>query len=510
MTGYIEKEKPMITKVKDFLVNTIRKHKVAIIFIVIIILAAFGFSVYRARNTKLLDKTAYRELYEAINEKGEEGNEDFASQEELSSFIKTWADDHELQYKEDKAGNIIFDKEAVKRKKKVSPTLICVSMNYETASDNAYLLAGAASLLLSDIDSGRQTVVFVNDEQNLGKGYKKLSKDYFSNNTKVIYLDGGSKPYLSTSSFEERFSTVYIPAEHEDNECDTAVKIHISGISSGVVGPGINKQPDPFSALSTLMTRLKTKSVTYRLADFELGNNGNMYPTSLDATIVLNSYAVGSFTSYIDKRIKKWYKTYGDDNEDIEYTYEVVDDTDALPEKTYTADSTDKLADVLYTIKTGTYKYTESDVIPENREVDDVYGINCMTDLFEEDSYIKLKLLTQGSNTGYTDRIFYDNKAAAELYDCKYKEDSRIEAFLNDKDSLSRNFINTYARVNESDAVENTLENDSDNYFTPCSYLADKNSKADVIHIKMTKKTAAKIANTILCYIKSKGNISFF
>ena len=501
----------MLIKIKEGFKNIISKYKSIILFILIVIILAFAFSVYRARNTRLLDKDVYKELRASLEEKGEEGNQDFASQEELADFIRSWADQSGVVYTEDKAGNIIFDKEAVKRKKKVSPTLVCVSMNYETASDNAYLLAAAASLASSDIDSGRQTVVFVNDEQNLGNGYKKLSKDYFGNNTKVIYLDGGSKPYLSTSSFEKRFSTVYIPAKHEDNICDSAVKIKISGIKSGVVGPNIGKQPDPVSALSSLLTRLKSKSVTYRLADFELGSNGNMYPTSVEATIVLNSYAVSSFTGYIDKRSKAWNKAYDDeDGEDIEYTYEVVDDAYALPEKTYTEDTTDKLTDVLYTIKDGTYKYAESDVIPENREVDDVYGINCMTDLKEEDGYIKLRLLTEGYNKSYTDRIYFDNKAAAELYDCKFKENSRIEAFTNDKDSLSRNFVNTYDRVNESDAVDSTLEYDSDNYFTPCSYLSEKNSKADVVHVKMTKKTAAKTANTILCYIKSKGNTSFF
>ena len=75
-----------------------------------------------------------------------------------------------------------------------------------------------------------------------------------------------------------------------------------------MIGPGINKQPDPISAFSSLLSRLKSKSVDCRIADVEVGKNGNMYPVSIEATVTLNSYNLSSFTGYIDKRIKAWEK----------------------------------------------------------------------------------------------------------------------------------------------------------------------------------------------------------
>ena len=145
--------------------------------------------------SRLLDKAVYKEFKNAVNEIADSPQGGFTSQDELRTFIRDWADGKELEYTEDKAGNIIFDRNAVKRKRNVAPTLICVNMNYETAADNAGLLACAAAVAYADLDSSRKTVVFVNNEQDLAEGYRGLSSKYLSDKSKVIYLDAGSSSY---------------------------------------------------------------------------------------------------------------------------------------------------------------------------------------------------------------------------------------------------------------------------------------------------------------------------
>ena len=484
------------------------KFRIALILIVVIIVG--GISIYSSRSTKLLDKDVYSSFRSAVNEISESESGGFADQQELKDFIKSWADEHSLEYKEDKYGNIIFNKPAIKRKKNVTPTLIAVSMNYETAADNAQVLAAAAAIACSDLDSGRRTVVFFNDEKSLARGYRGISKKYISAKTKVIYLDKGSSTYLSTGSFQQRTTEVNIPAAREDNPCDTAIKISISGIKSGVIGLGISKQPDPVSAFSSLLTRLKSKSVDCRLAKVSVGENGNMYPVSLEATITLNSYNLSSFTSYIDKRIKVWEKTYGSDYQDLSYSYEVIENEDEMPEKVYTAETTDMLTGILYTIHSGAYRYSESDAIPEGKEVGDIYGINCLTDIEADKDIIRIPVIIQGVNDSFTERLLNDNKAAVELYECTYVQNSKIDAFSNNRDKLSRTFKSTYEKVNDASVSESVITLTTDNFFTPCSYIQAKNSKADIIHIRTKGSSAAGIANTILCYIKAKGNTSIF
>ena len=294
-----------------------RKRTIMIIICLLVIAAAVGFSMYRDSLTDILDRDAYKTLHKDIREKAEAGA--FTSQDALMSYITGWADSNNIEYTVDKAGNIIIRKDGSERKKKLSPTIVCVSCNYETAEDNAKLLAGAAMIAQADITSGRRTVIFFNDEQNNGKGFQSLSKKYFKGKPKVIYLDYGSSSYVSNSSFCKKNSSIVIKAGRYEPECDTAVKVSITGLESGIIGPGIAKHPDPVSALGTLLARLKSKSVVYQLADFEVGNNGNMYPVSLEVTIALNSYNLIAFTTYIDKCIKNWDKAYGSAFEEPEY-----------------------------------------------------------------------------------------------------------------------------------------------------------------------------------------------
>ena len=134
------------------------KFWIALILIAALIVA--GISIRRSKGTKLLDKEAYSSFRTALNEVFESEAGGFESQEELRTFIENWADENSLKYREDKYGNIIFNKPAIKRKRNVTPTLIGVSMNYETAADNIQILASAAAIALSDIESGRRTVVF--------------------------------------------------------------------------------------------------------------------------------------------------------------------------------------------------------------------------------------------------------------------------------------------------------------------------------------------------------------
>ena len=489
------------------MIDFIRKYRVLLAVSVVLITAAVAFSLYSTARIKLLNKSDFRAIYNGIKEASDNGQ--FTDQQALTDYIVSWAEENNLDCTTDKSGNVIIRTAAVERKKNMPPTVVCVSANYETVSENARLLASAAVIAKSDIEAGRRTVIFVNDVQNTGAGYRGLSKKLFKKKAKVIYMDYGSSAYMSASSFGLKSSEISIKAGKYDPECDTAVKVHISGVDSAIIGTGISKHPDPVSALSTLLTRLKSRSAIYQLADFEIGTNGNMTPVSMDATILLNSYAVPSFTKYIDKHIKNWEKAYGDDYENLEYTYEVIDDPEALPEKTYSRKATARLTNVLYTLKSGIYKYEKNDNIPEGRSEGDIFGINYVTGIRAEEGYICIDLLTQAYDDEYMQKIMDDNTAAAELFDCSISEKSSVPRFLNEKDSLSRTFDKTFSTINYLTSTTDVLRTESDNYFTPCSYLAAKNENADVIHIRMNSDQASILTNTILCYIAYKGNILF-
>ena len=114
--------------------------------------------------------------------------------------------------------------------------------------------------------------------------------------------------------------------------------------------------------------------------------------------------------------------------------------------------------------------------------------------------------MSQAYNDAYMERIISDNTAAAELFENNITETSSIPVFLNQKDSLSRTIISTYYKLNNSSAGGGALLTDMDNYFTPCSYLAVRAPKADIVHLRFNSDDASRMINTLLCYIAYRGN----
>lgn len=458
---------------------------------------------HMANRYKVLDRAVFNDFADKLTAVSE--SDSFSSQEQLSSFITDWADQNSLDYKIDSAGNIIFDTPAIERKKNVTPTVIILGINYMTAHENAELLASAASIAAADLNSGRKTVIFADNELETYSGFKGLSDKYIKNKSKVIYLDFGSKANASVNSYAESVSEIFIPAEAEENDHDSAVKIHIGGINTSAVGPEIADQPSPIYEMGVLLNRLKNRSVDFRVADFNVDSYENMYPVSMDITIALNSYALSSYTKYIDQRIRNFERKHSRHNPDFEYTYEIIENEEELPGNCYNAETGDCLARLLYTINSGVYKFTENDPVPESRNIGDVSGINCMMALEKQSDSIVLRLQSQAYDDTFLNRIVMDNRAAAELNECKFKETIHIDAFINEKSSLLRTLGNTYKKVYaSSDGSELSIK--YDDRFTPCSYLSSKNTNADIIHLRLSSRSAAKLTNTMMCYIKSKGN----
>ena len=492
------------------MVRFVRDHlKYIILFIILAAAVASAFIFSGNGNPDILDEEAYTLLRETITSASETGG--LADQDSLYTLITSWAEENGIKYKTDEAGNIIFTQNAAKRKKNVSSSVVCVSYDYKTAAQNADVLASAALIAGTKLDSGRKRVIFLNNEDNSGAGYKAIDKKYFKGKAKVLYLDQGSSAYLSRSSFGKNCSSIVIPASKEKTDCDTAVKVHITGVPSGTIGPDMADHPDPVSVFSLLLTRLKTKSVSFQLTDFDIGSAGDNYPVSLDVTFLMNSYSVSSFTGYIKKQIKSWENSYTDEEyQGISFTYEVIDDPEELPETAYTSDTSGMLTNILYTVKTGLYKYEEDDEIPEGHEGGDICGINCITDIRTEEDSLYIDLVSEAYNSDYMKRITGDNKAAAKLFKCSAEVNEKYPAFMNDKDALYRTFTKTFTRVKKSSGLSGGLKERSDDFFTPCSYISLLGKKADIIHLRLNPKKAVALTNTILLYIETKGNFFSF
>lgn len=482
--------------------NLSHNKKIAIIVSIIFLVLIVVFSIYKLEKTHLLDKGAYKDLYTSLENDADNIN----SQKALCKYIISWAKENNLDYTLDDSYNIIFQQEASKRKSHVSPTVVVVNYNYENILDNKKALASAALIAKTKLDSGLKTVIFVNNKFNDGANYAALDPSYFPDNAKVIYLDYGKSSYLSAHSFSSVDQTITVPFAKEPVTCDTAIKIHIDGITSDCLDTSITKQISPIDLFSTLLTRLKSKSTICQLADFSVGNNGKMYPTSLEATIMINSYQVSSFTSYLDKRIKAFDKKKKTDFEDATYSYEVIEDASQYPEEAYTKETFDSLTTILYALKNGVYRYEEDDDLVSGYDVNDIYAIQSVYQIRTDDNGIYIDINGQANSKDSCNKLIEDNATACLLSNCTIKTTDQIKAFNNEDTKLLRTLQSTYFKVNDLSGTAIVLDKDMDTYFTPMSYLGMINSNADIVHVKESSKSATVITNMLLCYIQTKGN----
>lgn len=492
--------------IKESYINMHRFSKraritITIITIIAIILCAFG--VYKYQKIRLFDKSEYKELCSNLELDGEQ----FDKQSDLRDYITHWADENELKYHLDDADNIIFERSAAARKKSVSPTVFIVNYNYDNAVGNRKVLAGAAMVALTELDSGKSTVVFVNNEKNDGSAYAALDPSIFDNKAKVIYLDYGKQTYISTRSYAQLDEQVIVPAETEEVNCDTAIKIRIGGIKSDVIDTGITKHTNPISSFSTILTRLKTKSTISQIADIKVKNKGYMYPTGIEFTVLLNSYSVEGFISYLDKRVEAFEKANSDDNPECYYEYEVLDnDSDEFPSSAYSKATFEKLTTTLYALKNGVYRYEEYEEVPEGYQDQAIYGITCVRQLTANDDSIVIDLTSQAMNSEKMSALTRDNAAAAELAGCSIVKMDGYDVYENKKDGLVRTLRTTYFKVNDITGNNVTLNEYNDTYFTPMTFISKINSKLDIVHVKYCSKTASVLTNMLLCYLETKGN----
>lgn len=456
--------------------------------------------IYRDTKLGMFNKTDYKAIRDTLTQSVSE----FNSNEDMAEYITDWANSLNLKYTEDSAGNIIFSPKRTRADAKDN-AVVCVSYNYKTAEKNAPLIAAAQYIAQSDIRTTKYNVIFFNNDKGDFGGYKNISKKYFPNNSKVIYLDYRDKSYASLKSFNETRASYAIKKNTSSSTCDSAVHLTIKGVQTDEVTSSISSQPNPITAFGTVLSQLESRASHYEISNLKVINEGNMFPSSLEVDILVNSYSLENLTEYLDKRSEAFVDKYEEDFPEIEYTYEVIEDDSKIPSRCYTEDVCKSINNIIYTFNNGTYRFDEDDDIPADYKEDDIYGINSIEQLRETDNMMYIDICTQALTDGYMKKIVSDNKTIASFSHSKYVENESCSAFSNNDESLYNQLNFTYIKVNDATLKNFIIKEKEDFYFTPCSYIQELNPKTDIIHLAVNEDSVNVITNTVLCYIDSLG-----
>jgi hypothetical protein len=465
-----------------------------IIILIAIAIALFAIFFLTQSRIRYVNGSDYDALYEQLTDP-----EGISSDKDLRSRIESWAKSADLDYTADKYGNVIIDVPATAGKEGNKRLVICTEYNYLLLDSLGNPLTTAAYIASNSDSNGPITVIFANNKNNYHEGIAHLSASLFGKGDDVIYLDANpDTSYISSKCFSSALLDATMPYSTEAATCDTAVHINISGLTEAAPSKSAASRPSLTGYYSAIVNRLRSKSVAFQVGSLSIPSSGNMYPSSLDMVLLINSYSLEDFTGYLDKRIEEFDEDYSEDYPDAAFTYEVLESVpaDISP---MSAETTDILSNFLYTVKNGNYKYTE-DNAPTQNDIGIIYGTNTVESIVIKDGSVHTGINVQAVDDVVLEQIINDNTAAATLSNASIQVTDKQMTFRNPNSRLSDSLRIAFRKANTVGKEDIELSHQDDLYYTPANVLDSKADGMDVVHVSISDKNRIEFTNALMYY----------
>lgn len=482
------------------------KKKKLIILITILVAAVVSIASYGAhRLSQRYDIADKRELNNMAEEVASH-QDAIKNTDSITKLLTDWCDVNNLKCTVDSNKNVILSSKGSNRKNGTPASVIAMEYNSKTFQQDVHAYASTLYLAKHGLNGSDVKILFLYNDENMHTGARNLSKKYIPKNSRIVLLSQGGDISISRNSYANTLQTVSVPYRKTARYCDSALRIQIGGLNTVTPSGSTLKQTNPISCLNSILTRLRTKSITFQLADLKVQDNGNMSPSGLEATILLNSYSLESVTSYLDDRIED----FEDDNKkDFPDSYYEYSELKTLPSYAYSDGATSKLSNFLYTVKTGAYRFDEENV-PEGSKEGDLYGFNSIQNLYTQNGRLCARLSTAAQNSRYLNQIVKENRTAASLSDVKLEAEITDSAYHNDSSKLHQLIEDAYTKVNDTSTVDSTIPEEDDAAFTVMTYLTSKSKGTEAVHVTTTDKAAGRVMNALENFPMMDRNIFGF
>lgn len=470
----------------------IKKKIYIIILIIIMMLLAAFFYFYLEQRVHLLDKEAFNKYNACLSDDAEL----YKSNTDYSKTIIKLANDNNINAIKDEKGNILISNQTDNGAKNIN---IISVYNYKVAKSESNTISAMLSLANAKSKHNNFNLIILNDENNSHAGFSYLKNFANAKNDYFFYLYSGNTSSLYKKGFASGTSNINVPIKRVPRKCNTKITININGINTAVVSDDIGKHPNPIISLGAILSKLKSKGYIYQLSDLNIENTGNMYPVGLKATLLVDSFAISDINEYLSKKKDKFIDNYNKDYPNINFSYKITDDASDMPDKAFSDDTTDSLANIIYTIKNGTYKFTNDEEDIEHTKCD-IYGINILNGITISKDILQVKIYSLALNDSYLDKITKENQYVAKFANSEFKVVEKLSSWHSDNTDLQKKLSALYSKTSR-DASKKLLVNENPiQISTPLSYIADiqKNNVAIISKDKDFKN----ITNMLLNYIK--------
>lgn len=414
-------------------------------------------------------------------------------EEKISNYLKSWAEEKNLQVIQDDAKNIIIKKPATDDAKKNSTVILQGHMdmvceknsdkNHDFSkdpiefvikddyiyadrttlgADNGIAVAMFMSILESnDILHPNLEVLITTDEESGMTGVLNLNPEDLEGNT-LINLDSEGEGIFTAGCAGGGRLSLDINPGRKKSDYNNAYKLFVYGLSGGHSGVDIDKEKaNSNKLLGRVLYAVKDE---IDLKSISGGSKSNAIPREAKAVVLTDDINLveKKIKDLLDE-IKKEYQIT-DPNIDIKVEPYDIDDKEVYDDKTKS-----KIISAVNLIKNGPIK--------KSTEIDLVITSNNLGVVKEEENKIKLECAPRSSVESNL-RYFRDEmKQLAEVLDVDYEEGDFYPGWEYATTSYIRDLcVDTYKKINDKDpeviAIHAGLE---------CGFLAEKIKGLDAI-----------------------------
>ena len=278
-------------------------------------------------------------------------------EEKICTYIRQFADDHQLAYKQDDAGNIVIIKNATKGREHLPAVIlqshvdmVCekdidVCHNFNTdpidhyidgewmkahgttlgADDGIGIAAMLAVLADTDIVHGKLEALFTVDEETGLTGAKALQADFLTGKI-LINLDSEDEGelFIGCAGGIDTVATF----KYKLNEIPTnsiAYHLSIRGMAGGHSGDDIHKRRGNAIKILNLLLLDTSSMFGISLCSFEGGNLRNAIPREASAIIVVDKEYCNDFEQYCINELQMWKESLRSTSPDFRFSIKSCD-----------------------------------------------------------------------------------------------------------------------------------------------------------------------------------------
>ena len=293
--------------------------------------------------------------------------ENASSFDEVSEYLKTWAEKAGLEIAAEKDHYIIIRNPATAGYEDADPTTLQCHVDPLHLRKDLDLLSMSMACLLGPMQHGKiLLMVTENDEEDLFTGAQTLKKKNITDRH-IIHLEMAGSAMVYTSGAYGMSSNLTCKAPRREPEYTRAYTIDFSipRHADPYAFDKANNYPNPIETIGNLLASAKSSGRLFEIASFESESESGFLPHRATAVVVIDENNVENFQKRFDtsfETIEKRFSNIEKERDDKQSTSQDGDDeplfkftmteTD-LPRTVLKQKGSDNIISLMYTLQTG-------------------------------------------------------------------------------------------------------------------------------------------------------------